>query len=243
MCLRLSLKDCKKRKVVLPINHKVRSVDLSKVLKNDGYVDMWNGWAKKRRGIPVYDAWLDEYETILKSNKDKEILDLGCGNGADTLYLTDRGYNVISCDFSKEALKNVKGNIPRSKTKYLNMLEKFPFKDEQFFVIVADLSLHYFDENNTLKIMNEIKRILKPSGHLLARVAAVENARGLSGMQEVEHNFYFEGDYTKRFFDNEDVERFFEKIGRVEYKKVSMTRDEEEYLKPRMVYQIDVEKV
>mgnify|MGYP000041994864 CR=1 FL=1 len=51
--------------------------------------------------------------------KIKKILDLGCGIGADTLYLLERGYNVLSCDFSVEALKSIENNIPNSKKFYL----------------------------------------------------------------------------------------------------------------------------
>lgn len=83
---------------------------------NNGFVKMWDNRSKRRSSVPVYDLWLDEYKNILQENKDNEILDLGCGIGADTLYLLERGYNVLSCDFSVEALKSIENNIPNSKT-------------------------------------------------------------------------------------------------------------------------------
>ena len=79
---------------------------------NNGFVKMWDNWFKRRSSVPVYDLWLDEYKNIL-------MLDLGCGIGADTLYLLERGYNVLSCDFSVEALKSIENNIPNSKKFYL----------------------------------------------------------------------------------------------------------------------------
>ena len=63
-------------------------------MPTNGYVKMWDNWSKKRSSIPVYDLWLDEYKDILEKNKDNDILDLGCGIGADTLYLIERG-NLI----------------------------------------------------------------------------------------------------------------------------------------------------
>lgn len=98
----------------------------------------------------------------------KKILDLGCGIGADTLYLLERGYNVLSCDFSVEALKSIENNIPNSKTLYLDMMKKFPIADKKYSLIIADLSLHYFNNETTIHIMKEIKRILKDGGVLLA---------------------------------------------------------------------------
>lgn len=204
---------------------------------------MWDNWSKKRSSIPVYDLWLDEYKDILEKNKDNDILDLGCGIGADTLYLIERGYNVLSCDFSKEALKNVEDNIPNSKTMYLNMLEKFPIDNDTYSLIIADLSLQYFNSQDTIHIMNEIKRILKTDGILLARVASVNDFNFGAGVgEELEKNFYFEGDYTKRFFDLEDVNRYFGIIGSVEAEETSMTRDEDEYLKSKILYKVKVMK-
>lgn len=184
---------------------------------NNGFVKMWDNWSKRRSSVPVYDLWLDEYKEILESNKDNEILDLGCGIGADTLYLIERGYNVLSCDFSNEALKSIQDNIPNSKTLYLDMMKKFPIKDNTYSLIIADLSLHYFDNETTIHIMREIKRILNNNGILLSRVASVNDFNFGAGVgEELERNYYFEGDYTKRFFDFEDINKYFGIIGSVQ---------------------------
>ena len=155
---------------------------------NDGFVKMWDNWSKRRSSVPVYDLWLDEYKNILDENKDNEILDLGCGIGADTLYLLERGYNVLSCDFSVEALKSIENNIPNSKTFYLDMMKKFPIDDKKYSLIIADLSLHYLNNETTIHIMKEIKRILKDSGVLLARVALVNDFNFGAGQGEKQDN-------------------------------------------------------
>lgn len=210
---------------------------------NNGFVKMWDNRSKRRSSVPVYDLWLDEYKNILDENKDNEILDLGCGIGADTLYLLERGYNVLSCDFSVEALKSIENNIPNSKTFYLDMMKKFPIDDKKYSLIIADLSLHYFNNETTIHIMKEIKRILKDGGVLLARVASVNDFNFGAGQGEKqENNYYFEGAYTKRFFDLEDVNKYFSIIGDVEAKETQMTRDEEEYSKSKVLYTIKVEK-
>lgn len=216
---------------------------------NDGYVEMWDSWAKKRSSLPVYDLWLDEYKDILEKNKDSEILDLGCGNGANTLYLSERGYNVLSCDFSKEALANIEKYIPNTKTMYLDMRNTFPIEDNKYSLVIADLCLHYFDNETTIRIMNEIKRILKDGGILLARVATVNDYNFGAGQgRMLEENYYLTDDndgtggYAKRFFTLDDVNRYFGIIGKVEAKETSMLRDEEEYSKPKVLYQIKVEK-
>lgn len=221
----------------------IKSNYRSDTMQNHGFVSMWDNWSKRRSSIPVYDTWLDDYEQLLNQYKNTLVLDLGCGIGADTLYLIERGFKVLSCDFSKSALESIKKYIPQSETTYLNMLENFPFNNESFSIIIADLSLHYFNNEKTIHIMKEIKRILKNNGILLARVASVNDFNFGAGVGvELEKNFYFEGDYTKRFFDESDIQKYFSIIGGFDAHETSMMRDEEEYSKPKVLYQIKVTK-
>lgn len=214
-------------------------MNLKNRVTDDDLLVMWDNWSYKRRGYPSYDLWLSQYEDVLEKNRDSEILDLGCGIGADTAYLLENGYQVLSCDISTESLKNIKDQFPRSKTLCFDMRMTFPFKDSSYNLVIADLCLHYFCEEDTYHIMNEIKRILTPNGILLARVARTDDYDYGAGMGEVmEKNYYFEGDYYKRFFDEKDVEHFFNMIGSVTYKKTSMTRQEKDYQKVKKLFEV-----
>ncbi len=62
---------------------------------NTKALSMWNGWFRGKRGVPIYDAWLDDYSEELENHQQEKMLDLGCGMGADTLYLLERGYDVL----------------------------------------------------------------------------------------------------------------------------------------------------
>ncbi len=210
---------------------------------NDGYIGMWDGWSKRRSGRPVYDDWLDKYKDILDKYKDSEILDLGAGLGANSLYLVERDYKVVAADFSREALNNILENVSDIKVDCFDMRKTFPYKDKTFKIVIADLCLHYFDDATTKFIIKEIKRVLDKDGVLLCRVARTDdfNFGALEG-EEVEKNFFFEGDYTKRFFDDEDVKRYFSYIGEIEFSKTAMVRDEEEYSKEKMLYEIKAVK-
>ncbi len=210
---------------------------------NDGYVNMWNNWSKRRKGMPVYDNWLDNYKDILDSSKDKAILDLACGNGANTLYLKEKGYNVVATDFAVEALDNVSKQIDDVEVLCFDMRKRFPIPDKSFKVVIADLCLHYFDVDTTKFIVSEIMRVLEDGGVLLARVVRVDDVSfdAMDG-EELERHFYFEGDYTKRFFDDDDVLRFFSKVGKLTYVRNVMTRDEDEYKYERKLFEIKVVK-
>lgn len=211
---------------------------------DDSNYAMWDNWAKKRFGEPVYDNWLDKYKEILELNKDNQILDLGCGNGADTKYLLERGFKVISCDFSDEALKNIGHFILGSITKKADMTKALPFGDNSFGIVIADLSLHYFDNETTKNILTEIKRIIRPGGYLLARVLAASNFKNPEteiGIK-IEDNFFWEGDYGKRIFNENDIKKYFGFLGDLNYRENEMTRDDDEYRKPRKVFEIVVKE-
>ena len=178
-----------------------------------------------RASIKV-DDWLEKFDDIIMST-DKPILDLGCGGGNDTLYLITKGRKVISCDQSPSAIKNIKKNFPESyDTRCFNMLDGLPFNDESFDVIIADLCLHYFMESDTKNILDDIKRVLTPGGHLILRVNSINDVlHGAGQGSEIEHHvFEMEGKTIKRFFDEDDIRYFFKDFD-IEYlKEEIMTR-------------------
>lgn len=203
------------------------------------FKDYWNETHKKfSTDKTTYDNWLDDYQEVL-DKCETPVLDLGCGTGNDTLYLTERGFKVIACDYSKFALDKIKQDIQGVETKQIDISQTLPFEDKTFDLIIADLSLHYFDEQTTKKIMQEIKRILRPSGNLLARVNSTADINHGAGQgKKLEENFYFVEGYNKRFFSIEDAKKFFSIIGNVKVRETDMLR----YTKPKKVVEINAER-
>ncbi len=199
------------------------------------FEEYWNESHRKYfNGKIIYDDWLDKYKDILSKAK-TSILDLGCGEGNDTLYLKERGYDVISLDYSKSALDIVKNNIKGAKTVLADISNELPFENDSFDIVIADLSLHYFDLNTTKKILGEIKRILTPSGHLFARVNSSDDINyGANQGVRIEENYYFVSGYNKRFFTIESAENLFSLIGKTTVSEAEMTR----YTKIKKVIEI-----
>ncbi|HCW52541.1 MAG TPA: class I SAM-dependent methyltransferase [Clostridium sp.] len=180
----------------------------SKEYKNVSY---WDAFYKSISSLePIYDLWLDKYIEILEKCKGNEIIDLGCGSGNDTRYLTEKNYKVIACDYSNEALKIVAKNYSHVKTMKIDFEKELPFNNESIKLIIADLSLHYFDDKTTRKILLELKRVLRKEGYLIARLNIVNDVNFNAGCgKEIEKNLYLTKDGLKRFFDVEDVNKYF----------------------------------
>ena len=213
---------------------------MSQIHREKSY-DYWNNIHKEyNRSDIVFDDWLEAFDDLIKETQ-TPILDLGCGSGNDTLYLISKGKEVISCDQSENAIKNIQKNFPEVKdTKCFNMLDGLPFENDSFEVIIADLCLHYFTEADTNAILSEIQRILISGGHLIFRVNSVNDVNhGASRGQEIEpHLFELESKEIKRFFDEEDVRHFFKDFEIEFLKEEIMTR----YQKPKPLYRVCVRK-
>ena len=174
----------------------------------------WNGIHEendyKRDNIKM-DDWLELFDDVI-DKCDTPVLDLGCGSGNDTLYLINKDKSVISCDLSPKAIELIRRNFPEvDDTRCVNMLEGLPFDDDTFEVIVADLCLHYFLEQDTINIINDLKRVLKKDGYIILRVNSINDVNHGAGQgKEVEkHVFETEDGRLKRFFDEQDIRFFF----------------------------------
>ncbi len=182
----------------------------------------------KRKG----DVWLEKHNELLLESIDVPILDIGCGLGNDTLYLIDRGYDVISCDFSKVALSKLVLLNNRVKTKCIDINDKLPFKNSSTKIIISDLSLHYFSWFDTTNILLEFSRVLDDQGKLFCRVNSTNDFNHGAGKGiELEKNFYENNGKTKRFFDEIHIRELFKdwnimyinetQISRYKYDKIA----------------------
>ncbi len=174
-------------------------------------MDEWNRTFSKYDFRPlVYDDWLDKFSPLLEKSRSEAIIDLGCGTGNDTLYLKKRGFKVISCDFSAEALKRLDHFIENPEKKLFDMRERFPFPDNYARIIISDLSLHYFSRVETGRIIGELSRVLENRGILICRINSTNDINHGAGQGEkIEENFYNFNGSLKRFFDKDEIEYFF----------------------------------
>ena len=156
-----------------------------------------------------YDGWLDKYG-LDRLDSGQLIVELGCGWGDDTQYLLKLPARLLSCDFSEEALRLINERYPGVQTVQFDMTASFPFDESCADVVVADLCLHYFDDGEISRIIEEICRTMKPDGRLLCRVNSDKDLNYGAGQGvEVEPGlFVFEG-HKKRFFNEELIRSRF----------------------------------
>jgi len=91
--------------------------------------------------------------------KSGSILEISCGNAADSLFLKELGYNVVCTDLNPDYVENAK-NLGLDCIVH-DTKNKFPFSDDQFDLIYSRLGLHYFTEDELKNILSELNRIGK----------------------------------------------------------------------------------
>jgi SAM-dependent methyltransferase len=158
------------------------------------------------------DLWLERWLPLLSEKSlDGYVLELGCGNGRDTVDLLSAGCTVIAADLSMENLRECASAVPRASLLRIDNGKPLPFADGSIAVIIASLSLHYFPWDVTMQISHELKRCLKEGGILIARFNSTNDFNyGAGSGEEIEPNFYGIGARTKRFFDENSMRLFLQ---------------------------------
>lgn len=188
----------------------------------------WDNVFKKQINKEILqDDFLERYYMYFK-NLNGIFVDLGCGTGHISKTLKEKGKNVIAVDNSEVALSIVKEKI-KVKTLYCDIKNKLPFDNNTVICMIADLSLHYFSEEDTFNILNEINRVLKDDGILIFRVNSILDINyGANSNCEIEKHYFNVDNNKKRFFDIKDINYFFKMFNIVEVKENKMYRYDQE---------------
>ena len=144
------------------------------------------------------------------------ILELGCGEGNDSIYFAEQGHIVEATDFSNTVIDNDRKSLAHANLSFniQDIGQPLRYPDNSFSVVYARLSLHYFTNKATQKIFREISRVIKPGGHLCFMCKSVEDVLYGQGIRieadmfeingHVRH--FFSEDYSKELLVNNNFE-------------------------------------
>ncbi len=126
---------------------------------------------------------VDAFCEILKLQKDQRVLDVCCGQGPDVLELVRRGFaNVEGLDRSHYLIQRARS---QAKKEGLGVkfkegdARKLPYAADTFDVVtILGNSFGYFETiEDDMRVLKEVRRVLKPWGRLLIDVADGEYLR------------------------------------------------------------------
>lgn len=125
-----------------------------------------NTSAQHHDKIPCFDhaSSMNKINRIFDFSKESiKILDLGCGDGRLSKELVNLGHEVHGIDSSKAGLEIATQN--GIKPIEADLEQRLPIENDSFdLVLLLDVLEHLHSQK---EILTEIKRILKPEGHLI----------------------------------------------------------------------------
>jgi tellurite methyltransferase len=107
------------------------------------------------------------------------ILDAGCGSGRNLIYLMREGYDVAGIDESPAAMETTRRVAARfapalpATSFRVEPVESMSFGDAEFDFVISSAVLHFArDETHFRAMLDEMWRVLRPTGVLFARLAS-----------------------------------------------------------------------
>lgn len=145
------------------------------------------------------------------------VLDLGAGQGQDSIFFAQQGYDVVVADYSKKALDLAKKRAPADVAEKLtfqevDLLQPLPYPPDSFDVVYSHLGLHFFDSLRTQQLFDEIYAILKPGGVFAALANTVDDPDYGKGEELEKHYFETLHGIRVRYFSCDSMKQFASKF-------------------------------
>jgi SAM-dependent methyltransferase len=164
----------------------------------------------------------------------KKILELGSGQGRDTIYFASKGMDVIAIDSSQVAIDalskiTIEKNLP-IKPIIHDASEGIPFNNSYFDAVYSHMFFNMRFTDDQLKyLFVEVNRVLKIGGLNLFSVRSDNDGMYRKGAK-VEENIYDIHGFQIRFFTRSDVQDTLVATGFTAYKII------EAYEEPASLY-------
>jgi ubiquinone/menaquinone biosynthesis C-methylase UbiE len=145
-------------------------------------------------------------EKIKKLPKSAKILDAGCGDGRNLIYLSKLGRQVSGIDISKKAIEKTGKMLKRAGLEadlLVGDLFHLPYANESFDVIIYDFVNVHIEKPEL--VLKEFFRVLKNDGLLLFETTSKYDPLFKGRNKYKEKGFYF------RFYNRREMIKLIEK--------------------------------
>lgn len=122
------------------------------------------------------------FNEIIQFSRCTRVLDLGCGNGRNSVYLAAKGCTVDAIDYSGNALAELERRAKKAdvasniRMHHRPLGREFPFEADSFdLVLDIYVSCHFLDDDLKRHYGQEIRRVLKANGTLISVVFSTED--------------------------------------------------------------------
>lgn len=113
--------------------------------------------------VKIFRTVLDKGVSAINIPEHTSFLDIGCGTGALTFALSERGCHVTGADAAPQMIKRAKERNAGNKTAFVvgNVLSKLDFDSKSFDVVIASYVAHGMNKTDRKKLYDEAARLAR----------------------------------------------------------------------------------
>lgn len=147
-------------------------------------------------------------------NTGANFLDLGCGQGRDSLFMLQKGFKVDAIDNSQEGINKIKefiqaNNLPIDNINlFCNDIKNFNITKNKYDITNAFNSLQFLSKKEALKIIEDIKCNIKNNGYVI-----------ISGFTVNDPLYKKMNNDGRCFFESQELRKIFSDFNIIEYKE------------------------
>lgn len=180
---------------------------------------------------------------IFKANRRTKILELGAGQGRDTLFFARNGFEICSLDYSSKGIQLIEqkacdnGFSEHVAALQHDVRKTLPFDDESFDACYSHmLYCMAFTTSELECISKEIKRVLRPGGINIFTTRHTGDPQYRTGIRRCEDMWEIEGGFIVHFLSKEKVEHLLKGY------ELADIRELEEGPLPRKLFMVILQK-
>lgn len=185
-------------------------VDLSSDFDRDS--DYWNKYYKEHLAPEepsLFAKWVAE--DIRTSTN---LLELGCGNGRDSLYFYSKGINVTAVDASSHTIEQLREKYAEDNICFIcdDFVCASTIFSGQYDYCYSRFSLHAINELQETEVIKNVYKVLKTGGKFYIEVRSINDDLYGKG-EQVDKDSYFYNGHFRRFVRKKVLEEKLKKIG------------------------------
>lgn len=110
--------------------------------------------------------FLERLIALKPPRRGMKILDIGCGEGKDAVYMAKRGYTVTAFDLTESGIaktNRLAAELGVKVNAYVDDINSFE-TDERFDIIYSSGTLQYLQDDRILPFFNKVRKMTNPHG-------------------------------------------------------------------------------
>ncbi|MGF7143654.1 adenylylsulfate kinase-like enzyme/16S rRNA G527 N7-methylase RsmG [Anaerotaenia torta] len=187
--------------------------DINYQAVNNRDVKYWNDFYASNPSLN--EASLFAKSIVKYLEKGKSLIDLGCGNGRDSIFFCEMGLNVTAIDASSQAIGTLESKCKELKN-LLCVCDDFvklnALYQKQYHYCYSRFSIHAINDSQQKELIKNVASALKDNGLFFIEVRSIHDELYGQG-QCVARNAFIFNDHYRRFIVKNELEAELNKVG------------------------------